>query len=119
MGSGGISQTRPENSTRPLFTRALLVAVLVGPWILFGLFYLARPQSDLPPLDIPPTGPLTIAATGDALLFNPLDDAERDPEFLRVRDTIRTATFAIASLDLNLLGPDEAKRAVERSTPRW
>jgi len=106
-----------ENSTRLPYRTALLLAILVGPWLVFALLYWVTPQSDeARPLEIPARGPLTIAATGDMLIFNPLSDAERDPA---LQDTISRATFAIATLDLNLLGPDEAKAAEGRPQPRW
>ncbi len=100
--------------------RALLIGIVAGPWILFAFFYWVTPRTeDVRLLEIPPTGPITIAVTGDSLIFSALGDAERDPAFVAVRDVINGATFAITTLDLNLLGPDEAKSAGERPSPRW
>ena len=100
--------------------RALLIGIVVGPWILFALFYWITPRSDdARPLEIPATGPLTIAATGDSLMFNPIGNIERDPGFTAVRDAIAGATFAITNLELNLFQPADAPSREAPSVPRW
>jgi len=100
--------------------RALLLIIVIGPAVLFAFFYSVTPRpADTSPLQVPAAGPITIAVTGDTLIFNPPDDLGRDPAFARVRDAISGATFGVTTLDLNLLGPAETTSAESRSLPRW
>jgi poly-gamma-glutamate synthesis protein (capsule biosynthesis protein) len=101
--------------------RSLLIGIVVGPWILFAIFYSITPRSDdVRPLEIPATGPVTIAAAGDSLIFNPIaDELERDASFTAVRDAIAGANFAITSLELNLFQPADAPSREAPSLPRW
>ena len=97
-----------------------MIGIVVGPWILFAIFYWITPRSDdARPLEIPAKGPLTIAATGDSLIFNPIGNIEREPGFTAVRDAIAGATFAIANLELNLFQPADAPSREAPSLPRW
>lgn len=65
---------------------------------------------------IPLSGPITIAATGDALVARALEDEDA---FGPVRDIVAAATLATTNLDLVLLGPDEAREAAALPQPRW
>ncbi len=60
-----------------------------------------------PPLDVPETGPITIAVAGDTLPTRPID--ARDSRFAAVRDLTSGATLALANLNVNVL--EDAQQA--------
>src|SRR5262245_11188059 len=72
-----------------------------------------------PPRPIPASGPITIALGGDVLLSRPLGAAERDAGFIELGHLVRGAHFAVANLEMNLLGREEALQAEARAMPRW
>lgn len=78
--------------------------IILGPFIVLGVLYqLTTTPIDLShPLDIPATGPITIALAGDLLITDPLGAAERDQGFVAARSAVRGATFALANLDMVL-----------------
>ncbi len=53
------------------------------------------------PVEVPATGPITIAVAGDTVLTRPVES--RDAAFTAVRDIVSTATLAFANLDMNVL----------------
>jgi poly-gamma-glutamate synthesis protein (capsule biosynthesis protein) len=56
---------------------------------------------------------------GDVLVTDPLGRVERDQTFVAVRSAVSSATFALANLEMNLLGAEEAAAADSRPAPRW
>lgn len=68
-----------------------------------------------PPLEIPSTGPITIAIVGDTLLTRPVDT--RDAGFAAVRELVRSATVAFANLNGNIL--EDAPPPGAPETPSW
>jgi poly-gamma-glutamate synthesis protein (capsule biosynthesis protein) len=100
--------------------KSLTILIVAGPLIAAILGYLwVGGNEDAPPLNIPSTGPITIALAGDVLLTGPLGPIQRDPGFIAVRDAVRHAHFATANLEMNLLGAEEATKADARPAPRW
>lgn len=98
----------------------LAILIVTGPLIIVILGYLWMGEGDVAPaLDIPTTGPITIALAGDVLLTGPLGRIQRDPGFIAVRQAVRGADFAAANLEMNLLGAEEAVEADRRPLPRW
>jgi poly-gamma-glutamate capsule biosynthesis protein CapA/YwtB (metallophosphatase superfamily) len=67
----------------------------------------------LPPADLPPNGPITIALSGDTS-FSTLDDASSN-----ALDLVRDATVGFTNLEVNLLDGDSARAADARPAPRW
>ena len=79
--------------------KSLALLIVAGPLIVAILGYLwVGGNEDAPPLNIPSTGPITIALAGDVLLTGPLGRDQRDPRFIAVRDAVRDAHFAAANL---------------------
>ena len=66
-----------------------------------------------PPANLPSSGPITVALTGDTL-FNTLDGASSN-----ALDLVRDATVGFTNLEVNLLDGDAARAAGARPAPRW
>jgi len=89
-----------------------------------GLAALVARELFLPPessdgrtvVEVPASGPITIAATGDTVLARAVDDSE---SFSAVQSLVSNATIALTNLDLVLLGPDLARDAAALPQPRW
>lgn len=94
--------------------------IILGPFVVLGALY----QLTTSPIDsssrpeIPATGPITIALAGDVLITDPLGAAERDQGFVAARSAVRTATFAIANLDMNLR-TESGPAPPGSGSPRW
>jgi poly-gamma-glutamate capsule biosynthesis protein CapA/YwtB (metallophosphatase superfamily) len=67
----------------------------------------------VPPVDLPPSGPISIALTGDTS-FSTLDGASSN-----ALDLVRDATVGFTNLEVNLLDSDAARAAGARPQPRW
>ena len=95
--------------------------IVLGPFIVLAVLYslTTSPIDSGRPLDIPATGPLTIALAGDVLFTGPLGTMERDQAFIAARSAVGSADVALANLDMNLLGAEEALQADARPEPRW
>src|SRR5262245_22947189 len=76
-------------------------------------------RDEATPVRIPASGPITIALAGDLLLSGPLGAVERDGGFREVTDLVRGANVALANLEMNLLGSEEALLSETRPPPRW
>ena len=60
---------------------------------------------------LPQTGPITIAAVGDLVLGHAITGSDMDAEFETIVRVVRDANVAIANLEMNLIGDDEAAAA--------
>jgi poly-gamma-glutamate capsule biosynthesis protein CapA/YwtB (metallophosphatase superfamily) len=99
---------------------ALGLLIVLGPFVALAVLYqlTTTPIDNSRPLAIPATGPVTIALAGDVLITDPLGAAERDQGFVAARSAVRSATFALANLEMNLLAAGESGRSgTERSAP--
>jgi hypothetical protein len=67
----------------------------------------------LPPADLPPSGPISIALTGDTSFAN-LDGASSN-----AFDLVRSATIGFTNLEVNLLDAARVGDADARPAPRW
>jgi poly-gamma-glutamate synthesis protein (capsule biosynthesis protein) len=98
----------------------LALLIVAGPVVVLTIgVWLARSSYGNRPLALPASGPLTIALAGDVLLTGSIVAVERDPAFTAIRDLVRSADFAAANLEMNLLGREELQRAQARPAPRW
>ena len=84
----------------------------------FGFFCLSTCRSEpatraLPPADLPASGPITIALTGDTS-FSTLERASSN-----ALDLVRGATVGFTNLEVNLLDGVAARAAAARPAPRW
>lgn len=95
--------------------------IVLGPFVVLGVLYqlTTSPLDTSRPLEIPQTGPITIALAGDLLITDPLGAAERDQGFVAARSAVRAATFALANLEMNLRGADDAPPAGTEAPARW
>lgn len=99
---------------------AVGLLIVLGPFVALGLLYqlTTSPLDTSRPLEIPATGPITIALAGDLLITDPLGAAERDQGFVAARSAIRGATFAMANLEMNLRDADDPPPP-EAQASRW
>ena len=95
--------------------------ILLGPFVVLGVLYLltTSPIDTSRPLEIPPTGPITIALAGDVQITDPLGAAERDQGFVAARSAVRSATFALANLEMNLRDAGDPPPAGTDASSRW
>ena len=100
---------------------ALGSLILLGPFVVLGVLYLltTSPIDTSRPLEISPTGPITIALAGDLLITDPLGAAERDQGFVAARSAVRSATFALANLEMNLRDASDPPPAGTDASSRW
>jgi poly-gamma-glutamate synthesis protein (capsule biosynthesis protein) len=95
--------------------------IVLGPFVALGVLYqlTTSPIDNSRPLDIPQTGPITIALAGDMLITDPLGAAERDQGFVAARSAVRGSTFALANLEMNLRDASDAPPSGAESSSRW
>ena len=62
---------------------------------------------------------MTIAAVGDLVTGRAITGSDMDAEFETIVRVVRDANVAIADLEMNLLGDDEAAAARRGQGPRW
>lgn len=95
--------------------------IVLGPFVALGVLYqlTTSPIDNSRSIDIPQTGPITIALAGDLLVTDPLGAAERDQGFVAARSAVRGATFALANLEMNLRDASEAPPGGTESSSRW
>jgi poly-gamma-glutamate synthesis protein (capsule biosynthesis protein) len=100
---------------------AFAFLIVFAPFVVLAVLYelTTTPIDTNRPLEIPANGPLTVALAGDVLFTGQLGTMERDQTFIAVRSALGSANFALANLDMNLLGPEEAAQADARPQPRW
>lgn len=100
---------------------ALGLLIILGPFVVLGVLYqlTTSPVDSSRPLEIPATGPITIALAGDVLVTDPLGAAERDQAFVAARSAVGRATFALANLDMTLRASDDAPPSGAQPLPRW
>ena len=100
--------------------RSITILIVAGPLIaaLAG-FLLTRDRGGVAQVQIPASGPITIALAGDVLLTGPLGAAENDPAFRVIQDAVRAAHFAAANIEMNLLGAEGSLKADAQPAPRW
>ncbi len=97
-----------------LFALLLLAlgAVVVREW--------TRPNLSRVPAEVPALGPITIAATGDTLLYLPLGSGVGDAQTAAILDLISGATLAFTNLEMQLLDEVEIEKASLTASPsRW
>jgi len=94
--------------------------IVLGPFVALGLLYqlTTTPIDSSRPLEIPQTGPITIALAGDLLITDPLGAAERDQGFVAARSALRAATFAMANLEMNLRDANDPPSS-DAQASRW
>ncbi len=93
---------------------ALLAVVLAAPVVIWR-------SSDVPSVDsveLPATGLLTVAATGDSVITRPIA-LDSDAALAAVVELLRGATLAITNLEMTLLSTSTAERVRRRHMPRW
>ena len=100
---------------------AVGLLIVLGPFIALGVLYqlTTSPIDNSRPLEMPPSGPITIALAGDMLVTDPLGAAERDQGFVAARSAVRGATFALANLEMNLRDTSDSPPAATESSSRW
>jgi poly-gamma-glutamate capsule biosynthesis protein CapA/YwtB (metallophosphatase superfamily) len=62
---------------------------------------------------------LTVAATGDSVVFNSLPSSQADPGFAGTLSVLQNANLAITDLEENLLDSSNVPRADSPDTVRW
>jgi len=99
---------------------AVGLLIVLGPFVVLAVLYqlTTSPIDNSRPLEIPQTGPITIALAGDLLITDPLGAAERDQGFVAARSAIRGATFALGNLEMNLREAGEPP-SPDAQASRW
>ena len=100
--------------------RVLAILLLIGAAALLVREW-TRPQNlSRVPAEVPALGPITIAATGDTLLYLPLGSGVRDPQTAAILDLISGATLAFTNLEMQLLAEvDIEKASLTAAVSRW
>jgi poly-gamma-glutamate capsule biosynthesis protein CapA/YwtB (metallophosphatase superfamily) len=68
---------------------------------------------------VPVSGAVTIAAVGDTVIGRPIPRSERDGDFDAIAGVLRSATLAVANLEVNLLDEQSAGSARNNGGPSW